>query len=262
MAALCHESIELSVESDVKNLIGQATDDFQWRSLDSVLKTVLERLRSASLQNDASTTVSGKSIGDIPSTYQIPALRHHERAVVGTFVHPDIVPGFKYTARANGTTDFIFERKPKLLESIGQGYGKRLTFESEDILNNNNYFWSDSSPMGYAFSIHVIDVATTFLVYENEKFIGTCLVKSVHDEQEIINSRNDNELMQHIKEVHVNFNCLFSVDTTRNEFLSDVAGFVRVTKGAREAKASTQLVHALLTPSMKRFVLKPKPILN
>ncbi|XP_032225500.1 uncharacterized protein LOC116608352 [Nematostella vectensis] len=91
---------------------------------------------------------------DIPTTYQIPRLAAHELPVVGTFVHQHVVPGFPYRVRLNGTKEFLFEGNPLVLQSVGQGYGKRLSFESEDVLYNENYFWSDSNPEeGYAFSI-------------------------------------------------------------------------------------------------------------
>lgn len=54
------------------------------------------------------------------------------------------------------------------LTSIGRGYSRRLTFEaSPGLLNNNdNYFWTDSMPFGYAFQIHVVSVGDNFTVYD------------------------------------------------------------------------------------------------
>ena len=111
------------------------------KTLDVAVKSVLEHLNTVNITE--TSVVSGTSIGDIPSSYTIPTVARHERPVVGTFVHQDVVPGFRYRVRCNGTDDFHFDGKPLLLESIGQGYGKRLTFESEDILRNNNFLPCD-----------------------------------------------------------------------------------------------------------------------
>lgn len=54
------------------------------------------------------------------------------------------------------------------LISIGRGYSKRLTFEASPGLlnNNNNYFWTDSMPFGYAFQVHVVSVGDNFTAYD------------------------------------------------------------------------------------------------
>ena len=232
---------------NVNKMTEKVSDDLQ--SIDAVFKTLLERLNNVAVTNEDSV-VTGKSIGDIPSTYKIPAILRHEKAVVGTFVHQDIVPGFKYYVRLNGTTDFLFNRQPMFLESIGQGYGKRLTFESENILYNNNYFWSDSSALGYAFSIHVLSTGASFQVYENGRSMGTCMVTYVSEDQEIINSRNNVKLMEHVKEVQVALRCLFSLKT---DFLSDVTGFITVVKGCRSDRGMIKHIHAFLPPSGKNI---------
>ena len=80
-----------------------------------------------------------------PTQYLIDSLEEHELPVVGTFIHNYILPGFRYRVRLTGTAEYLFDGKALQLESVGQGYGKRLTFESKDILENDNYFWSDSN---------------------------------------------------------------------------------------------------------------------
>ena len=43
-----------------------------------------------------------------------------------------------------------------LLQSIGCGYGKRLTFEGDSACSNDNYFWSDTHPEGCGFAIQAL----------------------------------------------------------------------------------------------------------
>lgn len=52
--------------------------------------------------------------------------------------------------------------------SIGRGYSRRLTFEASagSLNENDNYFWSDSMPSGYAFQVHVVSVGDIFTVYD------------------------------------------------------------------------------------------------
>ena len=70
--------------------------------------------------------------------------------------------------------------QPLHLQSIGMGYGKRITFASEKRNGNENYFWSDNYPSGYGFSIHVISVGEKFTIYDaNHLAIGTCEIIEV-----------------------------------------------------------------------------------
>lgn len=62
----------------------------------------------------------------------------------------------------------MFDNRALELISIGRGYSRRLTFEaSPGLLNNNeNYFWTDSMPFGYAIQVHVVSVGDIFTVYD------------------------------------------------------------------------------------------------
>lgn len=155
-------------------------------------------------------TVSGADVSDIPTSYVIPKLAPHEKAVVGTFVDLMITPGYPYRLRLNGTDDFLFGGKPLTLLSVGQGYGKRLTFHSDDILNNNHYFWSDSNPPnGFAVSI-CLSINGEFLIKTKDgRIVGRSAVTSVNEEQVI------NKLRCPLKhavelEVKVQFTCTLS----------------------------------------------------
>lgn len=79
-------------------------------------------------------------------------IESYERAVVGTHVDQNVLPGFMYRVRVIGSTDYLFDGRPLLLENIGRGYGKRITFESASKNEPSNYFYSDTAPEGYAFS--------------------------------------------------------------------------------------------------------------
>ena len=130
--------------------------------------------------------VCGADIGDFPTRYTIPALKPHEIPVVGTYVDKKIVPGFAYRVRWNGTNEYLFDGVALVLESIGKGYGKRLTFHSQDI-ENDNFFWSDSnSEEGFAFSIQVVFEGDKFDVVDRKgRVVGETQVTAVGDEQEI-----------------------------------------------------------------------------
>lgn len=130
--------------------------------------------------------VRGEDIGDFPTEYTISAPRPYEIPVVGTYIDKKIVPGFAYRVRRNGTSDFLFNGEALVLKSIGRGYGKRLTFHS-DAVENDNFFWSDSNPdEGFAFSIQVIYEGNEFDVLDRHgrKVAETRLI-TVSDEQEI-----------------------------------------------------------------------------
>lgn len=43
--------------------------------------------------------LDGAELNDFPAKYSVPALQPYEFAAVGIWIHPDIVPGFKYKVR-------------------------------------------------------------------------------------------------------------------------------------------------------------------
>ncbi|XP_003745808.2 uncharacterized protein LOC100902795 [Galendromus occidentalis] len=79
-------------------------------------------------------------------------LEEHELPVIGTYVDKRVIPGFLYKVRVSDSPDYLFDGQPMLLESVGRGYGKRITFESETRNDPCNYFYSDSAKEGFAFS--------------------------------------------------------------------------------------------------------------
>ena len=253
MEILLQDNVNITVAAKSQVLMTNLSP--HWQRSQAVYKKddIIEDLKNVN--------VSGESIGDIPTTYTIPPLRRHEKPVVGTFVDANIVPGFKYSVRRNGTTQYLFEGNSLFLESIGQGYGKRITFESDDILNNDNFFWSDTNhKFGYAFSINVLSENDTFDVYnENDNKIGYADIISVSEGQEIMTSKSDVSRKEHTKEVQVNFKCQFHL---QNDFKSDVAGVLTVTKSFKQEKATIRHIDALLLPSGKILTLKPAALVE
>ena len=210
----------------------------------------------AAVEISDKNVVSGKSIGDLPTSYRVPSMKPHEKLVIGTYVHPDIVPGFHYNVRLNNSAEFLFGGRSLLLESIGQGYGKRFTFESDDILNNNNFFWSDSNfDDGFAFAINVLNVGEIYDAFKLNSKVGTIKVLEVSPNQEIISSKNNSVTLEHEKKVLVNFQCSMLVDG-KESFHKEVFGYVLMTKNAFQQKAVLKDFQAFFMTKQEAYVLK------
>lgn len=69
--------------------------------------------------------------------------------LVGTYVDEKIIPHFYYRVRKIGSGKFLFDGGARRLISIGRGYGKRITFQSENGEEASDmYFYSDTEPRG------------------------------------------------------------------------------------------------------------------
>lgn len=152
----------------------------------------------------------GRDISDIPTEYSIPDdLEAHELPVIGTYVDPYIIPGFSYRVRFCGSKqkDNLFDGKALRLDRIGAGYGKRLTFEDHDILDCDNFFWSDSNPEGgFAFSVNVLNEGQRFKVFDSlNREVGEVKVLEVDSRSQVVSSRVANS--ETILDVRVNFRC-------------------------------------------------------
>ncbi|KFM74707.1 hypothetical protein X975_11707, partial [Stegodyphus mimosarum] len=55
--------------------------------------------------------VRGGDIGDIPTCYDLKGFKAGELIVKGTYVDPNIIPGFKYKVRKNLTDEYLFGGK-------------------------------------------------------------------------------------------------------------------------------------------------------
>ncbi|KAI8436834.1 hypothetical protein MSG28_010289 [Choristoneura fumiferana] len=112
-------------------------------------------------------TVSGADIKDIPCQYCVVGLEKYELPVIGTYVDPRVVPGFHYRVRPAGCRRHLFEGRSLLLQSVGMGYGKRITFKPDTLNAPENYFWSDSHPEGVGMEPRAIQPGMKFTITGN-----------------------------------------------------------------------------------------------
>ncbi|XP_075978103.1 uncharacterized protein LOC142977871 isoform X2 [Anticarsia gemmatalis] len=121
-------------------------------------------------------TVNGADMKDIPCQYCIVGLERYELPVIGTFVDPRIIPGFHYRVRPAGSRRHLFEGRSLLLQSIGMGYGKRITFKPDSLNSPENYFWSDSHPEGLGMETRAIHPGMKFTITGNGGLLGEASV--------------------------------------------------------------------------------------
>ncbi|XP_059175698.1 uncharacterized protein LOC131955555 [Physella acuta] len=122
--------------------------------------------------------------GHVPTLYVVKNIKQHEMPVIGFFVDKRICPGFRYKVRRVNSEKFFWNNEARCLESIGTGYGARLTFSGDKLNYNENYFWSDSNPEGFAFSIQAVDVGQKFLVQDSaDTVVGEAVVERFHGAQ-------------------------------------------------------------------------------
>ncbi|XP_013383647.1 uncharacterized protein LOC106154000 [Lingula anatina] len=116
--------------------------------------------------------------------YSVKGIQPHEMPVIGFYIDPRILPGFTYLVRPNGSKRPLFNGQALPLVSIGMGYGKRITFKGETCNTNTHFFWSDSRPEGYAFSLQAVVPGDQFLVQDKrECVIGHAFVNRVDPAQ-------------------------------------------------------------------------------
>ncbi|CAH2246739.1 jg8802 [Pararge aegeria aegeria] len=121
-------------------------------------------------------TVNGSDIKDIPCQYSIVGLERYEHPVIGTYIDPRIVPGFFYRVRPANSRHHLFEGRSLLLQSIGMGYGKRITFKPDTLNAPENYFWSDSHPEGVGMEPRAVHPEMKFTITGNGGLLGEAMV--------------------------------------------------------------------------------------
>jgi len=163
-------------------------------------------------------SVKGEDIKDIPTTYITQGFRPQELVVIGTYVDKDVIPGFRYKVRKNLTEEYLFDGKAKYLESVGLGYGKRLTFEGDSLNENENYFWSDSRVHGYGFLFQTIEKDETFNILDTKtgKEVGRVIINNPAMKEDVVLNITVGERGYVEKEVKVQFSC----DVILNDSLS------------------------------------------
>lgn len=147
-------------------------------------------------KNQRRVTVRGKDISDVPTKYTMTGLEPYEIPVVGTsnneicsryfhshiycllgtYVDPRIIPGFHYRVRPNDRKSHLFNGRTLKLQSIGIGYAKRLTFEPDSALIQNNYLWSDNHPDGLGLEPRAVQTGMKFAVIADGQTIGEASV--------------------------------------------------------------------------------------
>lgn len=74
----------------------------------------------------------------------------------------------------------LLQGRALYLESIGRGYGKRITFVGDSYNSNDNYFWSDTHPEGYGFSLSLVQEGDKFTLIDANGFpVATAEVNKV-----------------------------------------------------------------------------------
>lgn len=120
-------------------------------------------------------TLDASSVGDFPAQYTICSLQPHQFPVIGVYIDKRIVAGFKYRIRPlpqagelSTGKKCLFGGRALTLQSIGRGYARRFTFEAEpnSLNENDNYFWSDNRPEGYAFELEVLSEGDKFTIFD------------------------------------------------------------------------------------------------
>lgn len=125
-----------------------------------------------------SLLLDASEVGDLPARYTVCAVQSHQFPVVGVYVDNRVIPGFKYRVRplpsvgkSSTSLPCLFQGRALTLQSIGRGYARRFTFEADknSLNNNENYFWSDNRPEGFAFELEVISDGDKFTIFDANK---------------------------------------------------------------------------------------------
>ena len=173
---------------------------------------------------------------------ELQALKKHELLAVNGYIDKNIAPGFRYKVREIETEKKLFDGQAKYLENIGQGYGKRLTFETDDILENDNFFWTDSNEHGYAFSIEAISVGDVFVAKLGNRELGFVKVTNVQEDQKILSSEVEDKGI--VKKVKVNFQCKMGEKWNESnfggKFSLNLQGVATLVKGRQEQRSKIQ----------------------
>ena len=143
-------------------------------------------------------------------------LKDHELLAWQGLIDFDITPGFRYKVKENGTEKQLFDGRGKYLECVGQGYGRRLTFESDEVLQNENFFWTDSNQSGYAFSIEAVAIGDVFVTKIGHAEIGHVKITQVEEEQKIVSSEVQGDEV--VKRVKVGFGCKLTEEDVDEDF--------------------------------------------
>ncbi|XP_032517001.2 uncharacterized protein LOC116769910 isoform X2 [Danaus plexippus] len=133
-------------------------------------------LKSGVKTSSRRIAVNGCDIHDIPCQYSVVGLERYELPVIGTYVDPRIIPGFHYRVRPANCRRHLFDGRSLLLQSVGMGYGKRITFKPDTLNSPENYFWSDSHPEGVGMEPRAVHPDMKFYITGNGGLLGEASV--------------------------------------------------------------------------------------
>lgn len=160
-----------------------------------------------------------------------------------------VCPGFTYHVRDLRTDREVLEGEPRVLQSIGMGYGKRLTFKGDKRNLNDCYFWTDNNPEGYGFAIRVVSKGDNFVIYDSlNQSIGDVVIESVEGpqvEESMKCCKGDVTKM-----VCVRFTCSIRYHNKLEQNLYDIAnqdlqsldGLVEITKSKKSKEAMVSCI--------------------
>ncbi|XP_052811561.1 uncharacterized protein LOC128239116 [Mya arenaria] len=190
-------------------------------------------------------------------------LRDYELGVKGLELDRRIAPGFRYTVRYIDTSEYLFEGEARRLESIGLGYARRLTFQGDRLNFNDCFFWTDSNPNGFAFTIEAVREGDAYRVVDADgQEVGHVEVHKVDFPQiELGTKIEDNSSV--VKNVRVRFACsvkhthfsdhsLINVNTQDFEIVEGIAELV---KGRGQKEAVVRCVRDVHFKSLGRCTL-------
>lgn len=195
-------------------------------------------------------TVNGGDIKDIPCQYCIVGLEKYELPVIGTYIDPRIIPGFNYRVRPAGCRRYLFEGRSLLLQSIGMGYGKRLTFKPDTLNAPENYFWSDSHPEGVGMEPRAIHPGMKFSITGNGGLLGeACVFRAdlpqIEEKTEYVNVPGKKGKVVE-KYIHVDVTCHVKLATTGGGSVDSEVHLMKVSGVALVRKEPGQAVAKLV----------------
>ncbi|XP_062607650.1 uncharacterized protein LOC134269466 [Saccostrea cucullata] len=210
------------------------------------------------LDKEATPVIQGR---EFSIQYQSAGIRPHELPVIGFHVDDKICPGFCYRVRYMGTRDFLFNGESRMLQSVGLGYGKRLTFQGNTHNNNENYFWSDSRAEGFAFSICAVETGDKFVIYDEvSRVAGDVEVLSVDDDQTEIDTVYEKGCVKKFVRVRMTANVQYHnrhqgmlMDVT--DHVIDIEGTAEIVRQRSSSKATTQQITDVHVQSLGKCTL-------
>lgn len=152
-----------------------------------------------------------------------------------------------------------------LLQSVGCGYGKRISFAGPTLNHNTNYFYSDSHASGCAFSIVAVSNGDLFIVMNSAgRAVGQAIIDCVKSQKEVSSHITPEGSVE--KRVNVTFSVLVQYSCQRNGKLSlfsdkviEAVGIVVLVKAKVATKASVVRVERVGLPHFGMCLFEPIP---